>query len=307
MKLDDYIAFNSSFQDKFIYRLGGSTGFFSEYNNMVLAMHYCMVNHYQFVLESEGANFLLSEGWNDFFLPFCKEVRGKWLRKFNYRIKPTYKNKWEWFNFNVYKRLHPHYSYMYMLFNTVRGQDVNRTYTIEPVGLDGTLLENCSEIHKMIWRYNPSVKKDISSLIASLGIPSNHAGIHIRQGDKYEEAMLYDPDNYIHHLQRYTDERNVFILTDDFRVITKLRTNYPDYQFFTLCQPDERGYSLSKLLNSPKEEQRKALLRLFASMDVLEDSIIFVGTYSANPGMNMGFRLDKGSIKCIDFDVWQLW
>lgn len=274
---------------------------------MVLAMHYCIVNHYQFLLESEGANFPYGEGWNEFFEPFIKEISGRWLRKFNYRIKPTYNNRWEWFSFNVYKRLHPHYSYMYTLFNEVRKQDVNRRYTIEVLGLNGDLLENCAEIHRMIWHYNPLVKKEISSLINNLGIPRHHAGMHIRQGDKDEEAKLYNPDNYIHHLQKYTDEKIVFVLTDDFRVITRLREDYPDYQFFTLCQPEERGYSLSELLNSPKKEQRNAFLRLFASMEILEDSSIFVGTYSANPGMNMGFRLEKGSIKCIDFDDWQLW
>ena len=93
MELYRYQCFNSSLRYRFIYRLGGSTGFFSEYNNMVLAIHYCLINKIQFVLESEDANFSSGEGWREFFLPFCKEIKNKWLHKYNYRIKPVYHNR----------------------------------------------------------------------------------------------------------------------------------------------------------------------------------------------------------------------
>ena len=106
MDLQQYRMYNSSFRRKFVYRLGGSAGFFSEYNNMVLAILYCIVNRIQFVLESEEANFSSGKGWTEFFLPFCKEIKGKWLRLFNFRRKPTYKNFYERVCFNIYKRLH---------------------------------------------------------------------------------------------------------------------------------------------------------------------------------------------------------
>ena len=109
------------------------------------------------------------------------------------------------------------------------------------------------------------------------------------------------------HLQRYSEEKNVFVLTDDYRVLESLRGQYPEYRFFTLCQPDEKGYSLPKLLRMSPDELRNSYLRLWASMDILENSCIFVGTYSANPGMNMGFRMSEDKIKCIDYDKWLLW
>lgn len=307
MTYQDYNSYNSRFEDIFIYRLGGSTGFFSEYNNMILAIHYCLVNEYQFVLESENANFSSGQGWNEFFIPFCNEIRNKWLNKFNYRVKPVYKNKYEWFFFNLYKKIHPRYHYMYSLFDDIRLQSLKCQYHINKLNLHGTLLQNCSAIHKMIWSYNPQTKARITDLIKSVGLPNSYAGIHIRQGDKIEEASLYDIDKYLEVLQRNSTEQNVFVLTDDYSVIEYLRSHYTNYIFTTLCQPDENGYSLAKLLETSFDKQREAYFRLWASMDILSEASFFVGTYSANPGMNLGFRMDPSRIKCIDFEEWQLW
>ena len=44
---------------RLLYRIGSDAGFFSEYNNMVLAMVYCQRNNMRFLLSSYGANFSL--------------------------------------------------------------------------------------------------------------------------------------------------------------------------------------------------------------------------------------------------------
>ena len=307
MQLADYTAYNSSFRKKFIYRLGGCTGFFSEYNNMILAIHYCIVNRIQFVLESESANFSSGKGWEEFFLPFCKEKKGKWLKRFNHRRKPAYADRREWFCFNVYKELHPHYIYMYTLFNAIRRADAKKTYCIPELGLKGTLLENCSAIHSMIWRYNEPTAREMARLTAIPGLPQKYIGIHIRQGDKTEESSIYSPRDYMEVARAHSDIKDAFVLTDDYSVIETLEKDFPDYSFFTLCQPDETGYSYGKLLNMPIRKQRESYLRLWASMDIMAASDFFIGTYSANPGMNMGFRMPAEKIRCLDFDEWRVW
>lgn len=307
MKLSDYTKYNSSFRLRFIYRLGGSTGFFSEYNNMVLAIHYCLVHRIQFVLESEGALFSSGEGWNEFFLPFCDEVKNKWLSRFNYRVKPAYKNRIEWFCFNVYKRIHLKTMYMYSLFETIRRVNIHAKYEISELGLSGTLLDNCKEIHQMIWKYNDKTKKIIEAIIQSLRLPDYYLGFHIRLGDKYEETRLFCPEDYMRHARLFSEEKNVFVLTDDHRAICTLRELYPDCVFYSLCKQDETGYNLNALLKKSKSDQIQSYYRLWASMDVLERSLLFIGTYSANPGMNMGFRMEDSKIKCLDFENWQLW
>lgn len=307
MDLLTYQEYNKSFKTKFIYRLGGCTGFFSEYNNMVLAIHYCIVNRIQFVLESENANFSSGKGWTEFFMPFCHEQKNRWLRRFNHRIKPVYKNRKEWFCFNVYKRFHPSYTYMYSLFSAIRDVDINRRYIVEELGLNGTLLENCSAIHRMIWKYNEGTSFKIFQLINNLHLPDKYVGMHIRLGDKDTETQLLSPNQYMEKVQQHSLLRDVFVLTDDYRAILDLEKSHPTYRFYTLCGEDEKGYDFPKLISRSREEQTQSYLRLWASMEILEHSSLFVGTYSANPGMNMGFRMEKEKIHCLDYDEWQLW
>ena len=54
---NDYIRVNNSFRRKCIFRIGVSEGFFSELNNMIFALLYCMENKTQFILTDAGANF----------------------------------------------------------------------------------------------------------------------------------------------------------------------------------------------------------------------------------------------------------
>lgn len=274
---------------------------------MVLAIHYCLVNHIQFVLESENANFSSGKGWTEYFEPFCKEKHNKLLRKYNQRIKPAYSNKIDWLEFNLYKRMHPSQLYMYALFNKIREVDPKQIFTIPELNLNGSLLENCSEIHKMIWRYNRPTETTINAIIKGCQLPSSYVGVHIRQGDKWTESKMYSPDEYMQCVKANSSEQNLFVLTDDYRVIEELESHYSQHAIYTLCKKHENGYNFQKMKQMTFEEKANSFLRLWASMDILEHSSLFVGTYSANPGMNMGFRISADSIICLDFKEWQLW
>ena len=93
LNVKDYNKLNNSFKKKLVFRIGESAGFFSEYNNMVLAMHYCLVNRIRFILNSKDANFSIHKGWEDFFKPFCKEYNYSLFQIYNLRFfKPTYKS-----------------------------------------------------------------------------------------------------------------------------------------------------------------------------------------------------------------------
>ena len=74
MNIEEYQKLNSSFKKKLIYKVGLDCGFFSEYNNMILAMSYCLIHKIQFVLSSNNANFDNENGWCGFFEPFCEDV-----------------------------------------------------------------------------------------------------------------------------------------------------------------------------------------------------------------------------------------
>ena len=74
MSIDEYRRINKSFKRVLIFKIGLNSGFFSEYNNMILAMLYCLENRIQFKLSSNGANFNTQFGWNGYFDSFCDSV-----------------------------------------------------------------------------------------------------------------------------------------------------------------------------------------------------------------------------------------
>lgn len=66
MSIDEYRRINKSFKRVLIFKIGLNSGFFSEYNNMILAMLYCLENRFKFKLSSNGANFNTQFGWRLF-------------------------------------------------------------------------------------------------------------------------------------------------------------------------------------------------------------------------------------------------
>jgi hypothetical protein len=93
------------------------------------------------------------------------------------------------------------------------------------------------------------------------------------------------------------------VATDDYRIFEQLRDNNPQYSFYTLTSPEEKGYDQDKFVQSSNESIQHNLIEMFASIKIFLQSILFVGTYSSNPGMFVGMQLDDRMIG-MDFDNW---
>lgn len=66
--IQKYKEVNDSFSYwKLIFHLGCDSGFYSEFNNMVLAMIYCLKSQIRFSMYSADANFGYKDGWQDYF------------------------------------------------------------------------------------------------------------------------------------------------------------------------------------------------------------------------------------------------
>ena len=73
--LEKYQEINDSFKGKsLVFHIGSDAGFYSELNNMILAIIYCLRWNIRFTLYSADANFKHNNGWTDYFLPFCEEI-----------------------------------------------------------------------------------------------------------------------------------------------------------------------------------------------------------------------------------------
>lgn len=309
-----YQQLNKSFKKQLIYRIGINAGFFSEYNNMILAMLYCLDHRIQFKLCSTMANFDEENGWNGFFEPFCDDVSSNILKhhtsvNWKYAIKLIlFKHK-----FNAITNFVPYLTFWKRLLYTQdvfgRSRDntrLNKQYVIPELGIHGDIQSACSRLVELTWRYNNLVREQVEKLISEMNLPTEYIGFHIRGGDKFIEHELLSIDCYFNKVNTSSDMKNVFVLTDDYSVITHINTKYPNWNCYTLCESSEQGYFHADFIKQDSNYKKSRLIRLFASMDILAHSKQFVGTFSSNPGMYLGMR-NPEICTGVDFDNWVIW
>ena len=311
MDLYQYNELNNSFHRRLTFKIGICSGFFSEYNNMILAMVYCLVHHIQFQLTSENANFNPQKGWGAFFKTFCEEMPddGKHYRTWDwkYALKRIVFSH----DFTSISSLYP---YLWPWKSEMRTQDVfgkcrdrklaNRIYEIPSIGFRGSLQQLCAQLVNITWRYNEETQKRIDELITPLNLPKEYVAIHVRRGDKAIEVQYTPVQDYMEKLGgKY---HNIFVASDDYSVMEEVRKLYPDRQVWTLCTPTERGYDQAKADTETLKEKEKNMIALFATIEVLNRATKFIGTYSSNIGMFMGMR-NPSICRGVDFDHWLIW
>ena len=291
-KQDKYISFknesefikkynevNFSYKDKCIFYIGHSSGFFAEFNYMVLAIIYCLVHNIQFKLYSKTANFAYGVGWEEFFLPFCTQVYDD--------LNGIYNSRWELdkIKTNLAKSFLEVDYFTQDIFEIMRlGEFQNRYFEIESLGISGYLKEVFSKIAKEIYRFNDKTKDKISNIIYNLNLPKKYIAVHIRAGDKIKEVNLISPDSYMNMIKKYTDIKDLFISTDDYSIIEYIKKEYGDtYNIFTLENKEERGYDqlcFDKLEASIKYDK---YILFFSSIEIMSKAELCFGSCTSNP------------------------
>ena len=327
-----YLEINSSYKKKLIFHVGCSAGFFSEYNNMVFAIAYCLKNKIQFQLFSKDANFGIDKGWTDFFEPFCIELHDNFHIALNRRQRyPNIKNiakgiyrelkykqesvPWlydrfkpymlfQYFKEQYFKRKYCFDYYTFELWNKFRKYDPysNPNILNEFIQTDiytGTFRKLFQDIIQFTWRYNAETKIEIENIIDLLKLPNKYIGMHIRGGDKINEDTVFSYTKYFDLLSNsnaYKDLNHIFLLTDDFSILEMAKNDYPQYTFYSFCKPDENGYDNSKFNGFSKTERKKRLSTLFGSIEILSNSELFIGVYNSNPGMYLDLRMNGNTL-----------
>jgi len=314
LRINKYIELNSSFKKKMIFNFGHEAGFYSEFNNMILAIIYCLQNKIEFRIYSKYAKYCTKKGWEDFFLPFCDEPKNIFHKYFN-RRRPIEKN-----NIMVFALKRVITSIFKLIFpNTYLGNEFwdefhnrnmeNMKFTFPQLGICGEDLQTTAMIIiNIIYRFNSETLSEINNLINTINLPDKYVGFHIRRGDKYLEYQEIENDLYILKSKQICEAiKNAFVLTDDYGVIEELKFKFRDWNFYTLTNSNEKGYEYFSTINKSANERRTDMIKLFASMEILRKSNYFIGTYSSNPGMFMGMCMDKGNAIGVDLDKWQIW
>ena len=286
---------------KLLFFIGYDAGFFSEYNNMVLAMLYCHRNNIRFCLSSKNANFAYSRGWRDYFEPFCCELNIPYQRIMNPRLEaplPT-KGRREKIKrgiFRILKRLYGIDLLTYDIFNKARAQMVDEAF-----------IDDCIAQNQFIWHYNKSTMQAIEIRKSVLSLPKEYVGIHIRRGDKCREIQHTDIQQYIDMVASHSKCKDVFVATDDYSVYEQLCLLYPNWRFYTLTSKSHQGYDQRTFEKYTKECKREEMILLFTDIEVLASSQLFVGTLSSNIGMYLYWRMPKGQCLGVDFQDWRIW
>lgn len=304
--LEKYAEVNGSHTRYLYFHLGVNAGFFSEFNNMLLAMLYCLDRKIQFVLYSADANFRTEKGWDDFFLPFCPETDDDFHHRYNYRWLKIYPPRRK-LKIHFLKRRHGIDLLTHDVWRKFKNEAFARRHFVIPeLGIDGGLLDATRVLHSLVWRYNDKTREDVDRRKAAVGVPARHVGIHIRGGDKIIEHEVFGAAPYMEKAAALSGLRDAFVLTDDYSVIERLRSDYPEWRFYTTCAPSERGYYHEEYQKLDAQAKAAQLLNLFAAMDLLAESELFAGTFSSNPGMNMGMRMAEGRAFGIDYPSWKI-
>jgi hypothetical protein len=299
-----YIITNNSFKKKeLIYPLT-SRGFFSEINNLALAILYCLEEKINFKIFTKK---WVSGEWQDYFESIFDEYNG---------IVPipndifVVRRKDMFYNF-YHKHLRGRELVQTDIWHKMHNVDfTNRSFYYPLLGINGTIYDAKKQIFKLILQFNNETKT-----IVNLNNQIDHQfikesfGIHIRRGDKIfgnlQEAGNINLQSYIN--KAISIDPTIFkftICTDDFTVIETLRNAYPSFQFYTLCNPVKRGYdqnNFNKLTD--KKDKKEEVYSILTDSNILIESKIFIGTYSSNISRYVGIMRDSLLCYSIDKDL----
>ncbi len=284
---------------KLLFRIGALAGFYSEYNNMVLAILYCKKHNIDFLLCSKYSNIAYKKGWQDYFEPFCKEINHKYDAKYNVRNQWFPLVKREWPSYNIYK-------FHLKLHNVdLLTQDVFADVHNQP--LYTGIIDDCRDIDRHIYKFNAKTKKEIEKYFGAIDLSMPFISMHIRRGDKIKEANDTALDVYFGKAAEHTSIRRCFIFSDDYSVIEEAKAKYPEWDIFTITKDKDTGYNHSKFESSSKDVRRERMLYLFANVEIMAKAEYFFGTLSSNIGMYMYWRMPDEHCIGVDFKEWKIW
>lgn len=306
--MTSYLKINNSFKSKIIYHFGSEAGFFSEYNNMVLAILYCLKHKIKFTLYSDDAIFKIKLGWQDFFLPFCNESKNRIHSIINFRQlerKLSLREKTYRYLFRLIERK----KYLtFEIWDKFHSKEFEKEYfNIPELGIEGNLKESCKKIVDLTWRFNSEIEDRINSLKNSLDLPQKYIGIHIRRGDKLQECNYFEIRDYINTATKYSNSNDIFIATDDYNAIIEIKNMYPNWNIYSLCPEHRKGYFQNEFNILSIQNKKNEIIELLATVEILSEAEHFVGTLSSNIGMFIGMRIPMERLHGVDSDHWGIW
>lgn len=310
-----YKELNKNFERNVIYYVGLKHGFFSEFNMLIVAMAYCLKHRIRLEVCADEANFDNVNGWYGFFKepPFVMVHSDKRL---HYRSENWMAGIKRFLLDRDYKLVEiqriinsyfTHPQYTQDIFGKMRNKVTYRfeKYNISQLGLKGDLQEICRDLVSITWCFNQKTESEILDIIQNLSLPRRYISMHIRCGDKIQEHKNEKISKYFAMI-KCKDIRDVYVATDDYSMIEYIKEKYPQYNIYTLEKKTQRGYYQGNFDKMCSNEKRIKLIPFFASIEIINKSEQFIGTFSSNIGMFVGMR-NPQIMTGVDYKKWLLW
>lgn len=299
--IEKYRVLNDSYIRICVFHIGIDAGFFCEYSYLIEIMMFCLENGIQLKLYSKDSNFGFKNGWCDYFLPFCKEVDDKFHSYVNFHKRqslhsvwtfrhelesPTLKWKLKLDFYHLCGKVIKFFRNDIQYFSQdIRSkiQLLNKNYSFPELNFEGNYVESFKLLDSIVWRFNIETKNMIDKIISDLNLPEDYISCQIRGGDKYIEHCLHSVDIYLNRIKKMSNIRDVFVLTDDYSILQSLKDKEPNYNWYSLCESSEKGYYNRVFSKIDPVKKKERMIRFFASIELLKNSKLFLGTITSNP------------------------
>lgn len=275
-----YNSVNNSFKKKIIFHVGVEAGFYSEINNMLIAMLYCYVHRIKFILYADDASFAGEHGWNEFFVPFCPQNHDKLNQKYNGRYRE------EGVKHSVGSKILKVRNCVNYLTSDIFSICSDGPYGNEDTyakwdefGINGDISQEFTKLRNVALRYNRKTFMKIKKTIRELKLPDHYCSVQFRGGDKTLEVRnQMNVDCVIARIKESSIKiNNIFIFTDDFSYIEEIREKCPEWEIYTLTKENEHGYNNAEFCKVSWALKHKEMIKLFAMVEICIHSDIHFG------------------------------
>lgn len=306
--LKKYRETNASFDKKICFRVGYEGGFYSEVDGMMQCMMWCYQNKIAFSLYADDPNWGGS-GWDEFFEPFCEMNHSRWNKFANRRHKLSVGmiarspgSIVEPIGRHVLKKRYGIDCLTQDIFFHAIDRSISLTERIQwdLFGIDGCSLNEFGKLTGMALRYNQRTARAIADKINALGLPDSYCSTQMRGGDKITEFdKLHNVEETVSVIESKAPSpiNNMFVLSDDYTLVSQMRQLRPEWNIYTLCREDERGYNNLEFCKRSYEEKKDDLIKLFAMVEIcLRSEIHFGNGQSCLNNHIRSIKLNKGYV-----------
>ena len=289
LKKKEYRKINESYEKRLIFQVGFGAGLFSELDSMMEHMLFCFENHIRFEIYADDANFSKAGGmgWEELFEPFCPINHDKLNHIANYRptdYKSTMRHHRLWYKGYFLPKILKRRTGADYLTQDIWCMCINNDFKYHPVdfplfGMKGTATSQFSKFGEIAICPKPDVRKEMDALISKLHMPEHFVSMQIRGGDKcLEYKELKDAASYVEKVEALgLSGQPLFIFTDDYTNVTKIRELRPEWELYTLTGEEERGYYNEAFNRQDWEFRRKNLIKLLAIVELCKKADYHIG------------------------------